>query len=193
MECKAIKMNGEIKDDADYDRLLDELHEKVVLKTRNLDPSRKEFKGKAEPVGIGQLIHHIDSIESDTFKWDKNIPNQVSYYPIIVFEDIRLLQPGLMSILNRWFYEEISKMKEIDLTEISCMPIVPVSINTLFLYDDRIRKKGMYRMIEDYVRLSSKFQKDGYYIVEPSSNFDAYLCKSPYKKDNEFQRWILNK
>ena len=33
-----IKMNGEIRDYADYDRLLDELHEKVVLKTRNLDP-----------------------------------------------------------------------------------------------------------------------------------------------------------
>ena len=73
-----IKMNGEIRDYADYDRLLDELHEKVVLKTRNLDPSRKEFKGIAEPIGIGQIIHHIDSIEADTFKWDKNLPDQVA-------------------------------------------------------------------------------------------------------------------
>ena len=141
-------MNGEIRDYADYDRLLDELHEKVVLKTRNLDP---------EPVGIGQIIHHIDSIEADTFKWDKNLPDQVAYYPIIVFEDIRLLQPGLMSILNRWFYEELSKIEEINLTEMNCLPIIPVSINTLYLYDDIILKKGMFKMIEDYIRLSSKY------------------------------------
>ncbi|MBQ5446486.1 MAG: hypothetical protein IIT48_07470 [Lachnospiraceae bacterium] len=193
MECKAIKMNGEIRDYADYDRLLDELHEKVVLKTRNLDPSRKEFKGIAEPIGIGQIIHHIDSIEADTFKWDKNLPDQVAYYPIIVFEDIRLLQPGLMSILNRWFYEELSKIKEIDLAEINCLPIIPVSINTLYLYDDIILKKGMFKIIEDYIRLSSKCHKDGKYHVDQLSDFDAYLHTFPFKKNNEIAQWILNK
>jgi hypothetical protein len=186
-------MNGEIRDYADYDRLLDELHEKVVLKTRNLDQSRKGLKGIAEPVGIGQIIHHIDSIEADTFKWDKNLPDQVAYYPIIVFEDIRLLQPGLMSILNRWFYEELSKIEEINLTEMNCLPIIPVSINTLYLYDDIILKKGMFKMIEDYIRLSSKYHKDGKCQVDQLSDFDAYLHTFPFKKNNEIAQWILGK
>jgi hypothetical protein len=191
IECKAIKMNGEIKDNADFDRLLEELHEKIVIKTRNLDPSRKEFKSNPEPIGIGQIIHHIDSIEADKFRWDKNLHQKVAYYPMIVFEDTRLLRPGLMSILNRWFFDEISKVKSINLTEICCMPIVPVSINTLFLYDDIIQKKGMFRMIEEYARLSSKYQNDGRYIVDSLSDFDAYLRKRPFRKENEIGSWIL--
>ena len=110
VECKAIKMNGECRDDGDFGRLLEELHEKIVLKTRNLDKARKKFKRNPEPIGIGQLINHINSIEDDSFEWDKNIPDIVSYYPLLVFEDVRMLQPGLLSIVNRWFYEEISKI-----------------------------------------------------------------------------------
>jgi hypothetical protein len=192
MECKAIKMNGEIKDDADYDRLLDELHEKIVLKTRNLDPDRKDFKGEPEPMGIGQIIHHINSIEENTFEWDQNIPDQVAYYPMIVFEDIRLLQPGLMSILNRWFYEEIGKIKDIDLKVTSCMPIIPISINTLFLYDDKIKKIGLFKMIEDYVRMASKNQEDGSFLLDPLSDFDAYLRRYPFRKNSEITKWLLN-
>lgn len=190
IECKAIKMNGGIKDEADYDRLLDELHEKIVLKTRNLDPTRKKFKKEAEPIGIGQLIHHINSIEADTFEWDKNIPEQVAYYPIIVFEDVRILRPGLMSILNKWFYEEIKKIKEINLSEMSCMPLIPISINTLYLYDDKIKKKGLHRMIDEYIQSSAKYRKDGTFKVDELSDFDGYLRMKPFQKDNEIGRWL---
>ena len=195
IECKAIKMNGEIKDDADYERLLDELHEKIVLKTRNLDSSRRKFDNEPESIGIGQILHHINSIEADQFKWDKNIPDDVAYYPIIVFEDVRLLQPGLMSILNRWFYDEIHKFKEIDLSEINCKPIVPISINTLYLYDKKAKLKGLYRLIDDYIQLAAKYQSDGSYLVDPFSNFDEYLRKSPFRKDkdNEIIQWLQNK
>jgi hypothetical protein len=190
MECKAIKMNGEIRDDADYDRLLAELHEKIVLKTRNIDSARKEFKKDPEPIGIGQIINHIDSIEDYTFKWDNGIPDQVAYYPIIVFEDVRLLQPGLMSILNKWFYEEIKKRKEIELKDIACMPIIPVSINTLYLYDDKIRNKELFRLIDEYLILYAKDQNDGSYAIEPISDFDAYLRRLPFNKKNDIAKWL---
>lgn len=190
MECKAIKMNGEIRDDADYDRLLDELHEKIVLKTRNIDSARKEFKKDPEPIGIGQIINHIDSIKDYTFQWDNGIPDQVAYYPIIVFEDVRLLQPGLMSILNKWFYEEIKKRKEIELKDIACMPIIPVSINTLYLYDDKIKNKGLFNFIDKYVSLCAKYQNDGSYAIEPISDFDAYLRRLPFNKKNDIAKWL---
>ena len=190
MECKAIKMNGEIRDHADYDRLLDELHEKIVLKTRNIDSARKEFKKDPEPIGIGQIINHIDSIEDYTFQWDNGIPDQVAYYPIVVFEDVRLLQPGLMSILNKWFYEEIKKRKEIELKDIACMPIIPVSINTLYLYDDKIKNKGLFRLIKKYVSSCAKYQNDGSYAIEPISDFDAYLRRLPFNKKNDIAKWL---
>ena len=105
MECKSIKMNGAIRDKGDYKQMMENLLNKLALKTYNIDPNRQEFKKQQKPIGIGQLVKHIDSIEADTFQWDANIPNDVAYYPILVLEDIRFFQPGLLSILNKNFIE----------------------------------------------------------------------------------------
>lgn len=195
IECKAIKMNGEIKDDADYDRLLDELHEKIVLKTRNIDSNRKKYIGEPTPIGIGQIVHHINAIEADQFIWDNDIPDEVAYYPMLVFEDVRLLQPGLMSILNRWFYDEIRKNSDLDLTEIGCRPIVPVSINTLYRCGDKIKVKGLFRMIDNFILLAAKHNNDGSYLIDPFANFDDYLLRTSSfrkNKNNELIQWLQN-
>lgn len=78
--------------------------------------------------------------------------------------------------------EELRKIEYIHLTEIKCMPIIPVSINTLFLYDDKIQKKGLFKMIEDYVRMTSKYQEDGSYLLDPLADFDAYLRTYSFRK-----------
>ena len=191
VECKAIKMNGECRDDGDYIRLLDELHEKIVLKTRNLDKTRKMSGAQPKPIGIGQLINHIDSIEADSFEWDKNIPDDVSYYPILVFEDVRLLQPGFLSILNRWYYEEIAKMPEMILTDMDCKPIIPVSINTLYLYDNLIHKKGLPNIIDLFIDRNATFDKlTGKYKINELADFDDYLRKYPFNKSNDIEKWL---
>lgn len=191
VECKGIKMNGESRDDGDYARLLDELHEKIVLKTRNLDKTRKEYKGEPEPIGVGQLIHHIDSIEADTFQWDTNIPDEVRYYPILVFEDIKLIQTGILSMVNRWFVEEVAKEKELNLEDISCMPVMVVSINTLYLYDDLLRKKGITNVIDSFVRDYAVFdERDGIYHLPITADFDAYLRRNSFKKAGDAVKWI---
>ena len=191
VECKGIKMNGESRDDGDYARLLDELHEKIVLKTRNLDKTRKEYKGEPEPIGVGQLIHHIDSIEADTFQWDTNIPDEVRYYPILVFEDIKLIQTGILSMVNRWFVEEVAKEKELNLEDISCMPVMVVSINTLYLYDDLLRKKGITNVIDSFVRDYAVFdERDGIYHLPITADFDAYIRRNLFKKAGDAVKWI---
>ena len=157
VECKAIKMNGECRDDGDYVRLLNELHEKIVIKTKNLDKSRKEYKGKPEPIGIGQLIYHIDAIEANEFQWDPNIPDEVIYYPILVFEDVKLVQKGILSMINRWFIEEIKKEKELSLKDIACMPVMVVSINTLYLYNKLLSRKGLTHIIDIFVKENIAF------------------------------------
>lgn len=191
VECKAIKMNGECRDDGDYLRLLDELHEKIVLKTRNLDNSRKTFNKEPQPIGVGQLINHIDSIEADSFIWDKDIPNKVSYYPLLVFEDVKLLQPGLLSIINRWFYEEISKKQEINLADMDCKPIMVVSINTLYLYDNLIKKSGLANVIDTFLNKNAEFDEStGKYKLNELADFDLYLRSNPFNKKNDIDRWF---
>jgi hypothetical protein len=191
IECKAIKMNGSIRDEGDYYRLLDELREKIVLKTRELDKSRRPKKGYPEPIGLGQLIEHIDSIESDSFKWDDKIPDAVAYYPIIVFEDVRYFQPGFLSILNRWFYELIESKNEIKLSEISIMPVMAVSINTLFLYNEYLKKNGLNRIVNKYVKDYCHYDiKTGKYHIPVDANFDAYLRRMPYRKQNIMENWL---
>ena len=193
VECKAIKMNGECRDDGDYVRLLDELHEKIVLKTRNLDKTRKEYKGEPEPIGVGQLIHHIDSIEADTFRWDNNIPDDVWYYPILVFEDVKLVQTGILSMVNRWFIEEVEKKKELDLKDISCMPVMVVSINTLYLYDKLLQKRGLTNVIDTFVRDYAVYDKqDGIYHLSETADFDAYLRRNSFRKAGDAVKWINN-
>ena len=193
VECKAIKMNGECRDDGDYGRLLEELHEKIVIKTRNLDKARKKLKGKPEPIGIGQLINHIDSIEDDSFEWDKNIPDSVAYYPLLVFEDVRLLQPGLLSMVNRWFYEEISKRPKMVLSEMDCKPVMLLSINTLYLYNDLIRKKGFTRVIDAFLKDNAQFDSiSGKYELDDFADFDAYLRRNRFKKSIDAEKWFKN-
>lgn len=191
VECKAIKMNGECRDDGDYVRLLDELHEKIVLKTKNLDKTRKEHKGEPEPIGIGQLIHHIDSIEADNFQWDTKIPNDVIYYPILVFEDIKLVRTGILSMVNRWFVERIENEKELSLKDIACMPIMVVSINTLYLYDTLLLKRGFTNVIDVFVKNNAIYDVGtGKYHVNETADFDAYLRRNLFHKAGDVEKWI---
>ena len=186
-------MNGSIRDDGDYHRLLDELHEKIVLKTKNLDPKRKEYKGEPEPIGIGQLLHQIESIDGDTFQWDENIPDEVTYYPIIVFEDVRILQPGLLSILNRWFNEQLAKKKHLEHISCGCQPVMAVSINTLYLYDNLIRNKGITSIIDEFVCTHSYKNEDGCITLFEDADFDDYLRRNPFRKSNDLGKWFTRK
>lgn len=194
VECKAVKMNGECRDDGDYHRLLGELREKIVRKTRNLDPTRKAFKGDSEPIGVGQLIHHIDSIEADTFQWDANIPDKVSYYPLLVFEDIKLVQNGILSIVNRWFNEDVkNEWVELDLSSISFKPVMVVSINTLYLYDTLLQRRGLTNVIDSFVEMYAKQDpKTGEYSISPLADFDEYLRHNPFNKRSDMVKWHKN-
>lgn len=192
VECKAIKMNGECRDDGDYVRLLDELHEKIVLKTRNLDKLRKDYNGEPEPIGVGQLIHHINSIDADTFQWDNKIPDDVAYYPILVFEDIKMLQTGILSIVNRWYYEEIKRNKKLvfELSD-AHMPVMVVSINTLYLYDKLLQKRGLINIIDSFVEKNAVYNKTTReYIFQEFADFDGYLRSYPFKKTGDVTKWL---
>lgn len=194
LECKAIKMNGDIRDKGDYEKMLKELYQKIVMKTYNIDPTRKKTKKSPEPIGLGQLARHIDSIEEDTFQWDSYIPDDVAYYPILVFEDVRLLQPGFLKILNDWFKEVVGEFPLLKLNEILCRPVMAVSINTLFLYDNLIKSRGLANLIDSFLCKEAKQDAFGNYTLLPTADFDAYLRSKPYNKSSvirgEIMTWL---
>lgn len=166
---------------------------KIVIKTKNLDKNRKEYKGKPEPIGIGQLIHHIDSIEANEFQWDSNIPDEVIYYPILVFEDVKLVQRGILSMINRWFIEEVKKEKELSLKDIACMPVMVVSINTLYLYNKLLLRKGLTHIIDLFVKENAVHDEHtGTYRLSGTADFDAYLRRNPFNKSKDAIKWIKN-
>lgn len=182
MECKSIKMNGAIRDKGDYKQMMENLLNKLALKTYNIDPNRQEFKKQQKPIGIGQLVKHIDSIEADTFQWDANIPNDVAYYPILVLEDIRFFQPGLLSILNKNFIEVAKLFPDLELNDIAYRPVMAISINTLFLYDNLIRKRGLTNLIDAFLEKEATIDEYGNYKLLPLADFDAYLRKNSFNK-----------
>jgi len=169
-ECKAIKLNGYLKDNADIDKLLDELKNKLFLSEKNLDPTRKTKK--AERVGVTQLIHQMKMIDEDNFEWDTNIPDYVAYYPVLVLEDIRLTVQGISYILNSWYKPLINK----ELPNQMCNPIIVMSINTLIAYKQFFKQQGFHKIFDQYLRrVTNNTASDINWELDPLADFDVYM------------------
>lgn len=173
-ECKGIKLNGMLKDRADLSDVIEELKNKLFLSVNNVD---KKIKKKTEAVGITQLIKQMNMVEDDDFIWDEDIPNEVSYYPVLVIEDPKIVQLGLMSIINEWYQPLIQEQ----LAETESNPIVVMSIDTLFFYKDIFMRKGFVNVFDDFFRFNKKCGKTGVdWILDELADFNGYM-RSTYK------------
>lgn len=183
-ECKAFKLNGELKDKADLQELLRQLKLKIYESTENINPSRK--KKKTEPVGVTQLVIEMENIEDDNFLFDSQIPNKVEYYPIIILEDPRFIQPGLMSIVNRWSKDLLAKR----LGDAAYYPVIITSIDILFQYSYTFRKIGFPRIIDKFIQLNAKLNKNGRdWEISPMADFDSYI-KTNYTRNEDVGDWF---
>ena len=183
-ECKAFKLNGDLKDKADLQELLRTLKLKIYEATENIDKTRKQKK-KNEPVGVTQLITEIERIEDDNFPFDNSIPDDVDYYPIIVLEDPRFVQPGLMSIVNRWSKDLFAEK----LGNTAYHPVVITSIDILFHYSDTFRKIGFPRVIDAFLESNANLndnRRDWY--VNPMADFNSYIMDNDNYKRNKTER-----
>lgn len=170
-ECKAIRIKGEVKDKSDITELLDLLKEKLYQSTKNTDKSRKNKK-KPEDLGVKQLVNQMKLIDIDDFEFDKNIPDEVAYYPVLVLEDTHLVIPGISSIINSWYKDLIDK----ELPDQMCHPIVVMSINTLIRYQQIFSRFGFHKIFDYYYRKSVKYDKDGiHWSFDPLADFDIFI------------------
>lgn len=170
-ECKAIRIKGEVKDGSDITELIGLLKQKLYQSTENTDKSRKEKK-KPEDLGVKQLVNQMKLIEEDKFEVDKNIPDEVAYYPVLVLEDTNLVIPGISGIINSWYKDLISK----ELPDSVCHPIVVMSINTLIKHRQAFAKLSFHKIFDHYYRKSVKYDKDGIrWSFNPIADFDTFM------------------
>lgn len=166
-ECKGIKINGQIKDKADIDEFINVLKNKLYLSSTNIDPNRRS-KTKAEFVGISQLVNTIELIEDDEFNYDTQIPMEISYYSVIIFEDPKLSQIGMMGLLNNW-YKQLLLMR--NLSEQVCNPIITMSISTLYLFSDKFRIFGFQNIFDEFIQKNTDISGK----ISPFADFDWYM------------------
>lgn len=170
-ECKSIKINSSIRDDADVKSLMELLQNKLYESKTNLDKSR-HTKKKTEKVGISQLVDCINCIEDDKFPFDKSIPDDVAYYPVLVLDDPLIVQLGLTNLTNHWYYRRVSK----ELKGAACNPLIVMSIDTLALYSNTFKQQGFATIFDRFFSENVSFSKDGSISsIGPMMDFNVFM------------------
>lgn len=146
------------------------------MSSTNIDKQRTKKK-KVEAVGVTQLVKQMNLIEDDKFPWDKEIPDEIYYYPVLVIEDPKIIQVGLTSIINEW-YQPLLKEQ---LADTASYPIIVMSINTLFRYKDIFRKYGFTKVFDNFLRLHmTRGEKSIDWSIDVLADFNYYM-KSSYQ------------
>ena len=170
-ECKSIKINSSIRDDADVKSLVELLQNKLYESKTNLDKSR-HTKKKTEKVGISQLVDCINCIEDDKFPFDKSIPDDVAYYPVLVLDDPLIVQLGLTNLTNHWYFRRVSK----ELKGAACNPLIVMSIDTLALYSNTFKQQGFATIFDRFFSENVSFSKDGSISsIGPMMDFNVFM------------------
>lgn len=187
-ECKAIRINGELKDKSDIDELLSILKNKLYYSIENIDKSRGKKKN-AERVGVTQLVQQMKMIDADTFKWDNKIPDEVAYYPVIILEDPRFVVPGLSYIINSWYKQLIIQ----ELPGQMCHPIVVMSIDMLMLYSHVFKAEGFHNVFGKYFQNTVRYSNnDVTWTFDPLGDFNVFMQES-YKLSPKMKLQLFEK
>ena len=139
-ENKDIKINKNVINSKDYNKIGDELNKKLI-----------------KQVGVDQLVEHIRAIDARNFIWDMKLPKHPRIYPILVLDDSLLCVPGLNYILNDALQ---SKLKECNV-KAKIYPLVVIELDTLISYATYFKtgKIHLKKLIEDYYSYLQRCRK----------------------------------
>jgi hypothetical protein len=133
-ECKDIRLNGWIKEQKDYELIIQELEGKII----GLQDNHK---------GIGQLAGHLKSIREGHFPWERISPGK-KVYPVLILSDPNIIQEGLYGIVSDRYEETLhnNHIRRIAANR----PLVLMSVFTLYKYSNLFQKKGFAYYFEHY-------------------------------------------
>ena len=182
-ECKAIKLNGDLKSNPNTDGIIEELSNKLYLKRWKIGKNgKKEYLKSPSDEGVGQLVNHIKSIEDGVFRWDTIKNESLIYYPVLVLENSEVMQSPLSNIANEW-YSECLKEKMI-IHQKKCRPLIVMTIKTLFLYDNYFQDKGFGYYFELFYSECQHKSNDGRLKMSPFQSFDEWMMRK-YKSQKQ--------
>lgn len=171
LECKAVKLNGELKSRADVDEIMAELKNKLVDKSWK-GSYKQQIPTEAKPEGVGQLVNHISRLEQNTFKWDKVNPERLNYYPVLILESSEIALPQLSTIANEWYRE---RLNTIGVEASKCKPLIVMTIKTLFLYDHIFKAKGFKNIFDKFIDSHILKNNIGVENMSPFENIDGWM------------------
>lgn len=131
-----------------------------IISSKQYDQLEHELDKKLVKKGINQLIYNIKQLENKTFKWDSNVPNKPKIYPVLVIDDSSLCAPGLNSILNEVFQQQL-KCNNIKL---KVYPLAIVELDTLIAFANYlqlpdVRFKKLLEQYYDYISKNKRPEK----------------------------------
>ena len=184
-ECKAVKLNGELKSRADVDEIMAELKNKLVEKSWK-GSYKQQIPTEAKPEGIGQLVNHIYRLEKNTFKWDAINSERLNYYPVLVLESYEIALPQLSAIANEWYQE---RLNTIDVEVSKCKPLIVMTIKTLFLFDNIFKSKGFKNVFDQFIDSHTLINNIGVEEMSPFENIDDWMLN---KFKNNKQSYFMS-
>ena len=145
-ECKAIRMNGRLKEFANEKELFEELRKKLYNKNHGTDR-------KLKATGVTQLMNFVENARNHQYEWDK--PNSsISYYPILVLEDSSIIKVPFNTIMHCWQKEYMAerRMERVK-------PIIVMSVDTLILCSNEFTQKGFFHFFDNFLSANNKGSK----------------------------------
>lgn len=177
-ECKDIRLNAWIKEQRNFELLEQELRNKLVRKTYQLDYKSRSHKIiKAKRIGCGQIAGHLANIRKSAFMWDTTLDKNVPVYPVLIIADNRLLATGLSNILQRWFEECLIAEGMSPENEKRLIIMSPL---TLIKYSYLFKTYGFAKYFEEYYRSIARNQNDGISQFNRLISFEDYMSKHPF-------------
>ena len=187
-ECKDIRINAWIKEQRDFTIIEEELRNKLVCKTYQIDYKNHCHKPIApKRIGCGQLAGHVANIRNGVFPWDSPLSREVKIYSVLVIADNRLLVDGLTSILQRWYLECLCKE---GLNIIKENPLILMSPLTLIKYSKRFSKDGFLKYFNDYYNSIYIPSMDTLSAINKQISFDDYMSQYPFTLDQLGEQFI---
>ena len=161
-ECKDIRINGEVIETHDYEKIIQEYREKLFKKT-----NKKKFKR----IGITQLTGHMESVRKGKFKWI-SVRKDIPIYPVLVLSDYKYVKMGFNIISNDWYQSSIA---ELDINSENNKYLIVMSFITLFKYSKLFKEKGFQYFFDLYI--NSITQNN---IILQNQSFDYFMSQYQY-------------
>ena len=140
-ECKDIRLNGWVKEQKDYNLIMQELKEKII------------GFGSDDHKGVGQLTGHLNNIRNNNFHWAP-IGSGKKGYPVLVLSDPNVNQEGLNGIIWNSYLKSLENKTIRRLA--ANRPLIVMTPMTLIKHAKRFRQKGFAYYFEKYNRYMAK-------------------------------------